>query len=56
MLLRHSLGLTNEAQVLESAVAEAVTRGIRTPDIAAGMPPSTTGQAGEAVAKILAEK
>jgi 3-isopropylmalate dehydrogenase len=50
MLLRHSLGLNQEAQALELAVANAVSAGVRTPDIAAGGPVSTTTQAGEAVA------
>jgi 3-isopropylmalate dehydrogenase len=50
MLLRHSLGLIQEAQALELAVANAVSMGIRTPDIAAGGRVSTTSEAGEAVA------
>jgi 3-isopropylmalate dehydrogenase len=50
MLLRHSLGLIQEAQALELAVANAVSSGIRTPDIAAGGRVSTTSEAGEAVA------
>lgn len=39
MLLRHSLGLTNEAQVIETAVYSAISAGVRTADI------STTGKA-----------
>jgi 3-isopropylmalate dehydrogenase len=50
MLLRHSLGLNQEAQALELAVANAVSMGVRTPDIAAGGRVSTTSEAGEAVA------
>jgi len=50
MLLRHSLGLNQEAQALELAVANAVSMGVRTPDIAAGGQVSTTSEAGEAVA------
>jgi 3-isopropylmalate dehydrogenase len=53
MLLRHSLGLSSEAQALELAVSNAVSAGIRTPDIAAGGPVSSTAQAGEAVAKAI---
>jgi len=51
MLLRHSLGLNNEAQAIELAVNGAVTAGIRTPDIAAGGQISTTAQAGDAVVR-----
>jgi len=54
MLLRHSLGLNTEAQAVEKAVAEAITEGVRTADIAAGNKPATTVEAGDAVlAKIL---
>jgi len=35
MLLRHSLGLADEAQAVETAVAAALAEGYRTPDIAA---------------------
>ena len=34
MLLRHSLGLTNEADVLELAAMHSIENGVRTPDIA----------------------
>lgn len=51
MLLRHSLNLNQEAQALELAVANAVSAGVRTPDIAAGGPACSTAQAGDAVAK-----
>jgi 3-isopropylmalate dehydrogenase len=36
MLLRHSLGLTEEADALERAVASALQTGVRTPDITTG--------------------
>jgi 3-isopropylmalate dehydrogenase len=54
MLLRHSLGLNQEAQAVESAVANAVTAGIRTPDIAAGVQAASTSQAGDFVVRALA--
>jgi 3-isopropylmalate dehydrogenase len=54
MLLRHSLDLTKEAQALEFAVSKAVSEGVRTPDIAAGGPARTTSEAGEAVARYIA--
>jgi len=54
MLLRHSLGLEPEAQAVESAVAKAVSAGIRTPDIAIGGKASKTAEAGNAVVQILA--
>jgi 3-isopropylmalate dehydrogenase len=54
MLLRHSLGLNDEARAVEKAVQEAITDGVRTADIAAGNKAATTAEAGEAVvAKIL---
>ncbi|MEQ1580650.1 MAG: 3-isopropylmalate dehydrogenase [Steroidobacteraceae bacterium] len=53
MLLRHSLGLLDEAAAIESAVASAVTAGVRTADIAAGGPQVSTREAGEAVLKII---
>jgi 3-isopropylmalate dehydrogenase len=53
MLLRHSLDLNQEAQALELAVADAVSAGVRTPDIAAGGPASSTQQAGAAVTKAI---
>jgi 3-isopropylmalate dehydrogenase len=49
MLLRHSLRLEKEAQAVESAVAAAISSGIRTADIAAGGAISTTTQAGDEV-------
>lgn len=51
MLLRYSLDLATEAQLIEKAVADAVSDGVRTADIAAGAPAATTRQAGDAVVK-----
>ena len=51
MLLRHSLELPAEAQVVEKAVAEAVDAGVRTADIADGGPAASTRQAGDEVVK-----
>lgn len=51
MLLRHSLDLTTEARVVESAVGAAIAEGVRTQDLAAGAPPATTRAAGAAVVK-----
>jgi 3-isopropylmalate dehydrogenase len=50
LLLRHSLGLEQEARALEGAVAAALAAGVRTPDLAParGRAASTT-QAGDAV-------
>lgn len=54
MLLRHSLGLNEEAVAVEKAVREAIAEGVRTADIAAGGKAATTTEAGDAVlAKIL---
>jgi len=50
LLLRHSLGLEQEARRLEGAVAAAITRGVLTADLAgAGRPAATTAEAGQAV-------
>jgi 3-isopropylmalate dehydrogenase len=50
MLLRHSLGLTTEADALEAAVGRALERGARTPDIAQpGEKVLSTREAGDAV-------
>jgi len=50
MLLRHSLALTREAEVLETAVSNALTAGARTKDIAStGERALSTPQAGDAV-------
>jgi len=51
MLLRHSLELQTEAQVVEKAVAQAISEGVRTADIAAGTPSASTREAGEAVVR-----
>ncbi len=53
LLLKHSLGLITEAAAVEAAVAEAVTAGVRTADIAAGGPQVSTRVAGDAVLKII---
>ncbi len=55
MLLRHSLRLTREADILESAVGQAIESGARTPDIAApGTRGYSTRQVGDAVLERLA--
>jgi 3-isopropylmalate dehydrogenase len=51
MLLRHSLELPTEAQVVEKAVSEAIAAGLRTADIAAGAAARSTRQAGDEVVK-----
>ena len=51
LLLRHSLGLNEEAQAVELAVSNAVSSGVRTPDIAGAGASSTTGQAGDFVVR-----
>ena len=51
MLLRHSLDLPFEAQVVEKAVAAAIDAGVRTADIANGGPAASTREAGAAVVK-----
>ena len=51
MLLRHSLDLPAEAQVVEKAVGEAVAGGLRTADIAATGAARSTRQAGDEVVK-----
>ena len=48
MLLRHSLGLEEEARAVERAVDEAITAGARTADMVTDKPIST-GQMGAAV-------
>jgi 3-isopropylmalate dehydrogenase len=55
MLLRYSMGLIKESQTIELAVSRVVSEGVRTPDIAAGGPASTTHQAGEAVQRSILE-
>ena len=50
LLLRLSLGLTREAAAVETAVSDAITAGVLTPDIAAaGQPAATTSEFGTAV-------
>jgi 3-isopropylmalate dehydrogenase len=49
MLLRHSLSLNVEAEAIERAVAESISAGVRTADIASGGTVSSTAEAGEAV-------
>jgi len=50
LLLRHSLGLDNEAAAIEAAVAGAIAQGARTADLAtAGTTPLTTREMGDAV-------
>ena len=50
MLLRHSLGLINEAEVLELAAVHCIERGVRTPDIVeAGSRSYSTREVGDAV-------
>jgi 3-isopropylmalate dehydrogenase len=51
MLLRHSLELSKEAQLVEKSVAEVISQGVRTADIAAGGRVSTTHEAGDAIVK-----
>jgi len=50
MLLRHSLGLAQEAKAVEDAVEQVLQQGYRTPDLAtAGQKAVTTAQMGKAV-------
>ncbi|HEU4693032.1 MAG TPA: 3-isopropylmalate dehydrogenase [Vicinamibacterales bacterium] len=51
MLLRHSLELSKEALAVENAVAEAITEGVRTADIAGKDKAATTREAGDAVVR-----
>ncbi|MFL6549605.1 MAG: 3-isopropylmalate dehydrogenase [Povalibacter sp.] len=54
LLLRHSLELQTEAQVVEKAVADVIQAGVRTADIAtSGTPVSTTEAGNSVVRKIL---
>jgi 3-isopropylmalate dehydrogenase len=54
MLLRHSLGLENEAEVLELAATRTIEEGVRTPDIAApGARSYSTHEIGDAVISAL---
>ncbi len=57
MLLRHSLGLETEADVLEAAVTRALEEGARTPDIAKpGARAVSTREMGDAVLANLAKR
>ena len=57
MLLRHSLGLITEAEVLEAAVTRTLEDGARTPDIAApGTKTLSTREFGDAVVANLAKR
>jgi 3-isopropylmalate dehydrogenase len=56
MLLRHSLGLTDAAATVEAAVADAISRGVRTADIAAGGKAATTAEASSAVLQNIIKK
>jgi 3-isopropylmalate dehydrogenase len=49
MLLRHSLGLEEEARAVESAVDKAITAGARTADLGGGAKSLNTTQMGAAV-------
>ena len=49
LLLRHSLGLAEEADAVEAAIAAVIAGGPRTSDIAAGGPPATTVEMTEAI-------
>ena len=49
LLLRHSLGLTTEADSLEAAVSQAISAAALTPDIAGDTRPISTREVGEAV-------
>jgi 3-isopropylmalate dehydrogenase len=51
MLLRYSLELSAEAQVVEKAVHDAISDGVRTVDIAGVAKPATTREAGDAVVR-----
>jgi 3-isopropylmalate dehydrogenase len=53
MLLRHALGLDEEAARVEGAVAQALARRIRTADIAAGGPVAGTRAMADAIAAAL---
>jgi 3-isopropylmalate dehydrogenase len=54
MLLRHSLGLEQEAADIERAVAAVIDAGVLTPDLASrGSTPATTREVGDAVVNAL---
>jgi 3-isopropylmalate dehydrogenase len=55
LLLRHSLGLSEEAAAIEAAVARAVVHGLRTADLARpGLEPLTSRAAGDTILRALA--
>jgi 3-isopropylmalate dehydrogenase len=54
LLLRHSLGLEAEAVAVERAVADALSQGVRTADIAAGGKALSTADAGQAITALIA--
>ncbi|MDZ7630108.1 MAG: 3-isopropylmalate dehydrogenase [Gemmatimonadaceae bacterium] len=55
LLLRHSLGLADDAALIETAVIDAITAGFRTADcVAPGMQPCSTSAFGDAVLSRLA--
>lgn len=54
MMLRYSLGLTEEAASVERAVEQVLDAGYRTPDIAGGGPAVTTTQMGDQIAAAIA--
>jgi 3-isopropylmalate dehydrogenase len=57
MLLRYSLGLEEEAKVVESAVVSVLEEGYRTADIVGpGEMPTSTSQMGNLVAARIGEK
>jgi 3-isopropylmalate dehydrogenase len=56
MLLRHTAGLTREADLVESAIRGVLDMGLRPPDLVTrGARPSTTVEIGDAVVSGLAE-
>jgi 3-isopropylmalate dehydrogenase len=57
MMLRHSLGLEKEAAAIESAVATALARGIRTADLMGSDqgPPATTRKVGHTITELVVE-
>ncbi|MEO6079530.1 MAG: 3-isopropylmalate dehydrogenase, partial [Steroidobacteraceae bacterium] len=53
LLLRHSLGLNDEAKAIERAVATALAQGLRTADIAAGGKAVSTVEAGQTIVGLI---
>src|SRR5690606_37833055 len=56
LLLRHSLGLDDEARAIERAVSKARDQGVRTADIAAGGKALSTSEAGAAIVALIAKE